>query len=240
MKIDLKVLSNELAHCSPTRAGCTGGAEEMLRFEPENGVIPRCLYLQRRIKDASAAVVVGANPGILKTREQMAIVGSGNASRTDLYANWIRQFEAKFLNEYRYFTQPRALLDGLGIAGDILWTEIYKCENYSSIADFHCRPAVVCSDKFLENELRYMSQNYDNYLVLACGGNAYHFLRNEFWNNPSRRSLIPRLVGTYHPSGGWSRGKFNSMFKPDDKKSLLPSVLEAFESASKEPFVLHR
>jgi hypothetical protein len=222
---------SQLSDCDPQSTMCSE-PNTMVGFDPAEGRIPRCLFIEPNVDNVKGAVIVGANPG-KAWADEVNLLKPLFPNRQKMHDEWLNGVRGA-VGDYCYYANARALVRGLGIEGHILWTEVYKCENKGSNGDFHPSVASVCSNKFLRNELIAFKGRCTNFQVFACGQNTFDFLNNDEW-----RELTGPIVGFYHPSGKFSRALCEtSYFEPRKDYVLLDSVKSAISKAEKKSVFL--
>jgi hypothetical protein len=230
-------LITNVATCDPRLSGCN---INLINFDPVNGIIPRCLYLERREANQPGAIIIGANPS--KAPSEREAIGNALIDRENGYKRWVKNFEEYVLNSYCYFTGGRGLAEAAGIKGDILWTEIYKCENiirskkskeeksgedgkpHSQNGSFHLQVAETCTERHLLGELKFFHNSHDIYTIFALGHKTFEFLSEKYNNCEEWKPYLSNLIGVYHPSGAYSRGYFEDLFVPRKDYKFLSSI----------------
>jgi hypothetical protein len=168
-----------------------------VRNEPEQGIVPRGLIFENRNGAGHGLIVVGLNPGIAKPEENLYRLEHGNSFQT------VKQcWDELGIKDLPYFTKPRHLISELGSVGDILWTNIAKCECLSrdDRISFSSEPQTFrfCSTLYLRREL----ELFPDWPLFACGKDAFTALS---YICPTRR-----IVGFPHPTGAGI--EFNRLF----------------------------
>ncbi|HET9135000.1 MAG TPA: hypothetical protein VFO76_00070 [Candidatus Kapabacteria bacterium] len=204
INISFEILKSNLNCCDSSKTGC--GTSGCKRSE---GRIPRGLYFEERAKDSPCTVVVGMNPSPADEKECDHI--KNKANQFEVWEKWFSKSNG-VLQSYSYYVNTRSFLNALGCKGDILWTECHYCEEDR----FDIDVARVCMNQHLNQQLSWAKQKFgDNYLVLALGEVTYELLRM----HPEFTSLIPKLIGIYHPSGrqAW---RLEEMFIPFEDRQF--------------------
>lgn len=175
------------------------------------GVIPRGLILEERSPEASGVIILGMNPGQGDEAERAAF------RRDPSYQATVEFMQTHRLPTHQYYRRLRTFVDGCGIPGHILWTELAKCQ---SAAEFHgplpLETYRTCTSAFLRQEVDMVSSSWP---ILAVGRDAYRAAALLF----SERAV----VGIVHPTGSW--GKWHTMFSHD---ALRPEVRGAVEQVT--------
>jgi len=181
MKSEIFQLGEELTSCP---AKCSG-----VRNEPENGIVPRGLIYEDRSGNGYGVVVVGLNPGVAKPAENEYRLKNGVN-----YQSVINCWSDKIYKSI-YFSRPRKLIEELGFTGDILWTNIAKCECLDSAIgiSFSSSPQTFrfCAGKYLKRELEV--GKIPSWPIIACGKDAFTALSYLFTER--------MIIGIPHPSG---------------------------------------
>lgn len=184
----IKKLGEELIKC---RLNCEG-----INNNPKLGIIPRCLILEKR-QGKKNCIVIGLNPGKCRQEERDYFLEKGLK-----YDSIPGYFFEKNLNNRAYFKRTRDILTVLGFDGDILWTDLVKCECIGENGTIPIQTMRVCINKFLRQEINiFKSSN-----IFALGNQVFDFCALSFPNH--------FIVGIPHPTG--SHGDFN-----DFKKNVL-------------------
>lgn len=96
-------------------------------------------------------------------------------------------------NDISYFKRTRQVIDQLGLAGPILWSNLAKCENESDRKELPPLQTLrYCTTKYLRHEL---AESPAEWIVLGIGWEAYRALAY----------LVPTrgIIGIPHPTGGF-------------------------------------
>jgi len=110
----LNYLGEKLVKCN---LNCDG-----INNKPKAGIIPRGLILDAR-KGAKICVVVGLNPFEGKKDERDYYRNKGIK-----YSSISGYFQDSNLKNKRYYKRTKEMITSLGFDGDILWTDLVKCE----------------------------------------------------------------------------------------------------------------
>lgn len=175
-------LGDSLANC---RHQCEGVANE-----PEKGIIPRCLIYEERKKDAPGSIVVGINPGKCSEKERQYYIDHGKN-----YKSFVDYWNEKVCN-LAYYKKSRELITMLGFEGDMLWTDLAKCECKGENGLVPVQTLRICIDRFLEKEITILP---DDFTIIALGNIAFDFCALRF----SKRFVI----GLPHPTGAYGTFK---------------------------------
>jgi len=180
----LQKLGEKLVKCN---LNCEG-----INNDPTQGIIPRCLLSENR-KGKKKCIIVGLNPGKCKKSEREYYRRNGIK-----YASVQRYFSESKLHNRAYFARTRNLISQLGFDGDILWTDLAKCECLGKNGKLPAQTLRVCINKFLKNEI----ELFKGSTIFALGNVAFNFCALRF----------PEyfIVGIPHPS---SYGNFDKLKK---------------------------
>lgn len=166
---------------------------EGINNNPKLGIIPRCLIQENR-NGKKSCVIVGLNPGKCKNQERQYYLTKG-IKFNSLYGYF---FESN-LNNRPYFKRTRDLITLLGFDGNILWTDLTKCECLGKNGRVPVQTLRVCINKFLRKEVELFKCS----TIFALGNIAFDFCALSFPNH--------FVVGLPHPSGSY--GNFNKLKK---------------------------
>ncbi|MCG3167389.1 MAG: hypothetical protein POELPBGB_03179 [Bacteroidia bacterium] len=168
--------------------------------DPENGILPRCLFFDERSSDKKHLIIaIGINPGIADEKEKMKL------KKIDNYEEVCKKLSG--YKDHKYYERLSWLIDDLGHTGDILWTELVKCQNADKRKNPNVYTSAFCSSLYLNNEVKQALKFYKKITLLAVGKEVYDKLILMFLEN--------KIVGVYHPR---SYGYFNRMFDTSDGK----------------------
>jgi hypothetical protein len=199
-------LGEELVRC---RRGCAG-----IVHDESQGILPRCLILERGDATGSGCLVAGINPGRSKPKERSRYRECGASYRT------IREYWDLAIADVPYYKHLRNLLDQLGFSGPIIWSDLAKCENASGVQGLlPLQTLRTCAGRFLHRELEATPPGWP---VLGVGGEAYKALA---YLEPLRT-----VIGVPHPTG--SRGQFFALFRDGHLRSEVKRLVQGVLSAS--------
>lgn len=205
---------------------------------PDKGILPRCLILEKRNNNPITAVVVGINPGRL-TKEK-ADKNKHCAAEMEFYKK-NKKYTDKFCKanrgliknkvhyeEYMYFKRMRNFIDELGYKGSILWTELVKCQ--SKQKGFP-RPETIrmCTKNYLDKELDclFKDKKMKKIPLFALGDKVYEILSPKYTHR--------LVIGVPHPTG---RSPFIELFnksnKPVAKRKLKKKFKKIIEKNMKD------
>lgn len=192
----ISLIGRRLVNCS---FKCNG-----ISCDQNKGIIPRCLVLEidGRTKE-KGCVIVGINPGIPRSpSEHNYYVSKGISYDSLLSYYWKRP---KGIHNHPYYTRLGELANCLELTGPILWTELVKCESQERGKLPPVQTFRVCVEKFLNDELRSVP---DDWPIIAVGREAYKAMAY----------LYPKriVIGVPHPTS--SRGYFSNLF--DKNKNI--------------------
>ncbi|MDD5438215.1 MAG: uracil-DNA glycosylase family protein [Patescibacteria group bacterium] len=173
----LKDLQINLIKCN---LNCEG-----IKNDPKKGVIPRCLVLEER-EGKNNCIVVGLNPGKCNKQERRYLLKNGIKFNT-----FSRYFFESGLKDRPYFKRTRDLITLLGFRGDILWTDLAKCECLGKNGKLPVQTLRVCIDRYLRKEV----EMFECSTIFALGNVAFDFCALSFPDH--------FVVGLPHPSGSY-------------------------------------
>lgn len=198
-------MTKKLDHILKELVGCKMncvGIEKKL----EKGIIPRCLVLEQR-KTGKGAIVVGLNPGKCPEEEREFFIKHSNDHKA---------FEKYFfqkISNISYFKRARNILSLLGYKGDILWTDLVKCQCEGKNGILPIQTMRVCISKFFKKEIENI---FPKYTIFALGNKAFEFCSLSF----------PKhfVIGLPHTSGSF--GTFVHLYKkveenPEKYKKMI-------------------
>lgn len=191
----LNKIGNNFVRCS---LQCEGVVNK-----PSSGIIPRGLIYEKRDPNKPCVVVVGINPGKSEKEQRKFYLKNKNSyqSVVDLWA--------KKNNSWQYYKKSRALFDDLGLSGDIIWTDLAKCECSGKNGEVPTQTLRICIDRFLQKEIETISKKF---IIIALGNTSFNFCALRF----------PKyfVIGLPHPSayGHWKKLKDN--IKKDKAKHI--------------------
>lgn len=157
----LKKLGEELVNCN---LNC-----ESINNNPTLGIIPRCLIIENR--HGKNCIVVGLNPGKCKKKERDYYLNRGIK-----YESLSGYFLESNLKNRPYFKRTRDLITMLGFDGDILWTDLAKCECLGKNGKISIQTLRVCINRFLRKEIKYFKCS----TIFALGNVAFDFCALSF------------------------------------------------------------
>jgi hypothetical protein len=182
IKSQIFQIGEELTKCD---RHCVG-----IRNEPNNGIVPRGLIYEDQNGNGSGVIVVGLNPGVAKANENKYRLERGLIN----YGVVVDCWRNEKIRSLPYFKKPRLLMNELGLFGDILWTNIAKCEclNSKERISFSSSPQTfrICSVLYLKKELSVVPATWP---MVACGKDAFTALSYLY---PDRK-----IIGIPHPTG---------------------------------------
>ncbi len=152
---------------------------------PRRGVIPRCLILERR-QGKKKCIVVGLNPGKCKRGEKEYYL-----KYSQTYDSVKSYFFESNLKNLAYFKRIRDLISILRYKGDILWTDLAKCECFEKNGSLPIQTLRVCINRFLRKEVKLFKAP----TIFALGNVAFNFCALSF---PSHF-----IIGLAHPTGAY-------------------------------------
>ena len=177
-------LGEKLVKCS---LNCEG-----INNNPKLGIIPRGLIQENR-NGKNSCIVVGLNPGKCKSEERQRYLMKG--IKFDSLSGYF--FESN-LNNQSHFKRTRDLITLLGFDGNILWTDLVKCECSGKNGRVPIQTLRVCINRFLRKETELFKYS----TIFALGNVAFDFCALSFSNH--------FIVGLPHPC---SFGNFNKLKK---------------------------
>jgi hypothetical protein len=134
-------LGDELVNCPD---GCVG-----IWQDRTIGVLPRCLILERPRAEGRGCLAVGLNPGTSNDHERAFYVQHG-ISYGAVKVYWQSQ-----IAQIPYYSKARRVIDAIGLAGPIIWSDLAKCENPEGVKK-QLPPLQTlrhCTQRFLRREL---------------------------------------------------------------------------------------
>ncbi|MDD3159972.1 MAG: uracil-DNA glycosylase family protein [Candidatus ainarchaeum sp.] len=160
--------------------------------DKKNGVPPRCLILEKQ-PGKNNCIVVGINPGIIRKKEQNYYKKNGIDHKV------IHEYWEKEISKVSYYSRTKELLNCLNFDGNILWTELVKCQSKSK--KIPLQTLRTCINNWLKKEINL----FENQPIFALGNQAYEYCALSFPNNT--------IIGLPHPSGPFSNNKFIKLIK---------------------------
>lgn len=154
--------------------------------DPKRGIIPRCLFNEPRNKNGKCAIVIGLNPGKSSLNERNYYLKNNNTYQAgqDYWENKIKNFA--------YFNRSRELISIFGFTGDIVWSDLAKCESAEKRGEVPVQTLRICIDRFLKREIESLPKNFT---IISLGNEAFQFCALRF---PNRF-----VLGLPHPTGAW-------------------------------------
>ena len=211
--MNLKNLVNEIGSSMIT---CQQYCDGVL-LDADNGILPRFLILETEVRkdwqDCPGSVIIGINPGRSSSSERQFYVTNGQT-----YEKVVEYWHKK-IRERKYYKGLRALIDGLGYRGPILWTELAMCEKAPGVSGLlPLQTFRTCTGTYLRRELEAIP---DTWLLVAVG--KHTFVATAYLH-PDRA-----VLGVPHPTGSY--GHFLKLFKTNGV--LQPSVRRQAEGVWK-------
>ncbi len=190
-----------------------------IAVDQRNGILPRCLILQSEGRDrGQGSIIVGINPGPSNEIEQKYYRKEPSYSQVITY--WKDRNLSKDRRPHKYYSGLTRLVDSLGFTGQILWTELVKCENESreTRLSFRNYPKTfrICTSLYLQKEIEVTPPDWP---VIAVGGDAYSALSFLYTDR--------MVIGVPHPTG--SHGHFGKLFSRGKLKSTIKSQVSNIE-----------
>ena len=187
----IEKIGEKLVSC---RLRCPG-----IQIKRSKGIIPRGLILERK-PGKNSCIVVGLNPGKCGKREREHLkLGKFTYQSFRAYfdADEPLGSQKRMLRNVPYFKKARNFItDELKFDGDILWTNLAKCECEGRNGVVPVQTLRVCINRFLRSEIE--AFECDN--IVALGNEAFDFCALSF---PERF-----VIGVVHPA---SYGPFHKM-----------------------------
>ena len=191
----INALGETLVNC------CHCSVKDGIINKPSEGVIPRCLVIENR-NGKEQCIIVGESPGqisnprykvskIEKEWHKKEFEKNGKIS----YKSYKKCWE-KHVKPAPYYKRLRNIVNQLGFAGSILWTDLIKCEKNKKTPD---KTFQECIENYLEKELKW----FPNLIIVAAGKDAFNKLKDI----PTQK----QIMGVYHPSQQNIR-RFKTMF----------------------------
>ena len=171
---------------------------EGINNKPKSGIIPRGLILEPR-EGTKSCVIVGLNPFEGKKDERNYYLEKGIT-----YASIRGYFHDSNLKNKSYYKKTREMISLLGFDGDILWTDLVKCELVSKKGKLPVSTFRVCINRFLRKEI----ELFKNSTIIALGNDSFKFCALSFPNH--------FIIGLPHPN---ARGDFYDLKRKIDKNN---------------------
>ncbi len=218
MTVTINQLIEDLPLCPRL---CEGdGIEHVL---PE-GIVPRGLFMDEGKSGRKKAVVVGINPGNAKDDEKRKTIEAFNHLNRKEFGKFVSDYTKKVVAPtHHYYNPMRRLLSEFEYDGDILWTELVKCQSPHNKEP--PEPTFVsCINNWLKKELQ--TDDFSNSTIFSLGRTSFTYCTKYF---PDRF-----VVGVTHPSGNWSKSKFTELFNEVKMKSeIVRKKLEEYKEKKK-------
>lgn len=215
----IRTIGERLVACD---ANCAG-----IKKSARDGILPRCLIFESdRRSSGRGSIVCGINPAPAPDHELRFYREHGIS-----YASLLRYWEVGGLKNIPYYARLRAFVDGMGLDGPILWTDIAKCQNSDNeplSLKQHPQTFRRCSSSFLGEELKLCPPDWP---IIAAGREAYIAL---LYLCPDRP-----LIGVPHPTGQYANAQFLRLFDPGLKlrAAVRDEILSYFKT---EPRGIYR
>lgn len=175
--MSLKKLGQKLVKCNLRCEGIT--------IDRKKGIVPRGLIYEKR-KGKNKVIVVGLNPGKCKKEQKEYYLENGLAFETEQ-----NYFKNSKLNSAPYFKRTRIMMDLLGFDGDILWSDLAKCQCSGKNGRLPVHTLRVCINEFLRKEVKIFKTT----TIFALGNTAFEFCALSFPDH--------FIIGLPHPSGSF-------------------------------------
>ena len=197
--MDIDLLGKKLVLCEEHCEGICNNCKK--------GIPPRCLFLEKR-EDDGGSIVVGLNPGSADEKEKefyREYIGD------NLY-DAVKKYSLDAIKNQLYYRRIREILGLLGFNGDIIWTELVKCEslldNDKKKIKIPMQTFRVCINKHLKQEIK----EFPKYTIFAVGGRAFEYCSLSFPDH--------FIVGIPHPRGAYGNpiGKLAKIIETDPDK----------------------
>lgn len=159
------------------------------------GILPRGLILKSGQKNGLSCVVVGINPGNMNNKERLLY-------KNKPYYNTTVEFIKLRGNRIAYIKKLQRLLNYLGFRGQILWTELVKCQNKKKGKLPPLDTFRTCVKNYLDNEIRAVPRKWP---LVAVGRQTYEALAFLY---PDKA-----VIGVIHPTGPFAQQKFDRLLK---------------------------
>ncbi|NNU78115.1 uracil-DNA glycosylase family protein [Clostridium estertheticum] len=200
LKESIAEIGNKMIHCNND---CEGASCDL-----SNGILPRGLILEER-PGAKGCIIVGINPGSPTKKDDFE---RENYKKDPSYSKQLEVWDT--VKDYKYHTKLRNFLNELGFDGDMLWTELVKCEN--SIRRHLPTHTTFrnCMGEYLNKELKLFDTSYP---IIAVGKMPFTALKYSF--------LDRTIIGIPHPTGSY--GYFDNLSKtPILNKKICDELLD--------------
>jgi hypothetical protein len=192
--INLYSLGDSLVKCT---LKCEG-----INNKPDSGIIPRCLFFEKRSGEKNS-IIIGLNPGKCKTNEKEFYLKNGISYKS------INEFFMSNLKKNRkYFNKTRQLISLLGFTGNIIWTDLAKCECIGENGSLPMQTYRTCINNFLRKEI----ELFPDYTIFTLGNFAFNFCSLSFPHH--------YILGLPHPTGSYYNAFENLIKSVKGKRSL--------------------
>ncbi|MCL5775112.1 MAG: hypothetical protein M1333_02775 [Patescibacteria group bacterium] len=156
-------------------------------YNPEKGIIARCLYYEENGRKGKSVIIVGMNPGRAKPEETNYFKNKENRN----YPAGVRYWEQNRKDYINFYGPLRDLADKADLTGPILWTELVKCQSRKNAKALSLNTIRYSISNYLCKEIAAMP---DNTPLIAVGNHAFELLAYVY---PNRK-----IIGIPHPSKG--------------------------------------
>jgi hypothetical protein len=162
--------------------------------EPKKGIVPRGLMLDNPRDTRIGCIVVGINQGY-SSSEEMRFYSDKCSNKSNMTYELLEEGFKKFVRNKPYFKKTRNFIKEVGFEGNILWTDLCKCENEKKGKPPPNHTFGVCIKKFLKRELE-ISPDAP---IVAVGNRVFEFIALSY---PERF-----VVGIPHPTASYGHFK---------------------------------
>lgn len=159
----------------------------------KKGISSRGVYLEKR-KGKNKCIILGLNPGDIGEKQREYYLKHKLS-----YKSQQRYFEKILKHKRMYFGRARDFVTMLGFRGDILWTNLAKCQSQKGVKQVPMQTLRICIKRFLQKEIKTFKCD----TIFAVGNNSYDFCALSFPNH--------FVIGIPHVSG--SHGDFDYLNK---------------------------
>ncbi len=220
-------LRNKITAIGEQMVKCNSVCDGVATRRPNEGILPRCLILEDAGRtDGVGAIVCGLNPGT-GTRQNLKQQQEYYVAQGASYGSEVEFFWNQGQRDYVYYKKLRKLVNALGLAGPILWTDTVKCQKKDDKKSFNHSDfsATVrrCVGKYLHQEVEACP---DKWIAIGVGRDAFAALRLV--------CLKHFVLGVPHCTGQFAaKTNFDELF---DKDKLRPKFMKQFHDArNREP-----
>lgn len=228
---EIEKIGNKLVNCS--ELGCSGTFKDQ-----DKGILPRCLYFEKRSKSKKFIIVVGINPGSSEGyADQLA--GIEKTPKKLRYVKEVRYWENNWKDlPCGYYDKTRRLIDCLFSSQvNILWTELVKCESKKGKKGNDILEKTIrrCTNNWFKKELKVAKEfteksSINKTTIVALAEKTFRYLSED-------KELIPHskyfILGVPHPTGDRKNRMGNIIWKiskhKDKKKKLIKRLKEKNE-----------